>query len=126
MSRHIEYLADKDIVLVRTKGRYILESETETLTAAAEKLREHKCGKCVFDHRETDVIVGTMGAYERPEVYRTLGFDSTVYMAHVFKEITDNLKFYETVCVNRGWRVEIFDDYDAALNWLSKKKSFPR
>jgi hypothetical protein len=27
-------------------------------------------------------------------------------------------RFYETVCLNRGWQVESFDDRDAARRWL--------
>lgn len=123
MDRRIEYLEDQDIVQVTTKGVYELGSELETVKATVDKLKEHNCNKCLFDHRKTEVIVRTMEAYDRPQVYRTLGLDGTESLAHVFSEVTDDLKFYETVCTNRGWRVQTFDDYGAAINWLNKRRT---
>jgi hypothetical protein len=123
MNRKIEYLADQGIVQVTTEGVYELGSELETVKAAVDKLKEHNCKKCLFDHRQTEVIVRTMEAYDRPQLYRTLGLDGTEFMAHVFSEVTDDLKFYETVCTNRGWKVQTFDDYAAAIDWLNTRRS---
>jgi len=30
-------------------------------------------------------------------------------------------EFYETVCVNRGWRVHICEDHDSAIYWLLRE-----
>jgi hypothetical protein len=32
-------------------------------------------------------------------------------------------KFYETVCVNRGWDVKIFDEREDAIEWLLKQSN---
>lgn len=36
-----------------------------------------------------------------------------------------NLRFYETTTRNRGYRVSVFNDRDAALAWLTEKPSSP-
>lgn len=120
MIRRIEYIEDKDIVLLKTSGTYELEAEVETLKKMASKLREHNCGKCIFDHRETNVIARTMKSYERPGIYEELWGDHTIRAAVVFREIDEDAKFLENVCRNRGWNVKIFEDYDIAIDWLSE------
>lgn len=68
VNREIQYLEDKDIVMLRTSGTYELEAEVETLKKMASKLKENNCNRCIFDHRETNVIAKTMRSYERPAV----------------------------------------------------------
>ena len=124
MSTEFEYLEEKNIVLIRTSGSYELEAEMETLKKAASKLREHNCNRCIFDHRETNVIARIMSSFNRPAVYDDLWGDSSVYAALVFRELNEDLEFYETVCRNRCWNVRIFNDYDAAIDWLSESGNF--
>ncbi len=38
-------------------------------------------------------------------------------------ESRDKLNFYETACLNRGYRVKIFEDKPSALAWLLKGRS---
>ena len=123
MSREVKYLEDKDIVVARTSGSYELEAEIDTLKDVIAKLSEHNCKRCIFDHRETTVIAKTMGSFNRPGLYNDLGLGRSVSMAIVLRELNDDLKFYENVCVNRGWKVHIFDDYDAALDWLAPQSA---
>lgn len=120
MSREFTYLEEHDTVLVRTSGRYQLERETATLENALSLLQENNSLRCLFDHRATEVVAPTIGSYNRPELYASLGFTRKVRMAHLFTALTDDLKFYETVCVNRGWDVKVFTDYSAALDWLKR------
>jgi len=124
MLREISYLEDLDVVQLRTSGTYELSVETETLKGLAAALREHRCRNILADHRQADVIAKTMKSYERPFLYEQIWGDSEtisqIKTAVVFKEITDDYRFYETVLQNRGWNLTIFDDYDEALNWLTK------
>ena len=124
MLREISYHEDLDIVQLRTSGTYELSVETETLKRLAEALKEHQCRKILADHRQADVIAKTMKSYERPFLYEQIWGDSKtisqIKTAVVFKEITDDYRFYETVLQNRGWNLEIFDDYDEAMNWLTQ------
>ena len=119
MSREIRYLEDKDIVVLRTSGTYKLEEEVDTLKKMALKLKEHDCNKSLFDHRKTHVIARTMSSYERPSIYEELWGDRSAQAAIVFREITEEYRFLETVCRNQVWYVRIFKDYDKAIAWLT-------
>jgi len=116
--RTITYLEDEGIVWVRTSGTYVLAAEIETLKKALEMARGKNCKKLLFDHRKARVVAPTMESFDRPSVYRGLGFDSSFRVASLLTDICEDLRFYETVCVNRGWNMKVFDDFDSAMGWL--------
>ena len=122
MLREISYLEDLDIVQLRTSGTYELSSEVDTLRKLATALKKHQCRKILADHRLANVIAETFETYGRPTLYEEIwGDESTISQirtAVVFNEITDDYRFYETVLQNRGWNLNIFDDYEHALTWL--------
>lgn len=119
--RLVRYLSDLDIVLVETHGSYILGAEIETLKKTVKLSQEYSCKKLLFDHRKANVIAETMEGYDRPSVYAGIGLHRLTKLATLVREVDDNLKFYETVCVNRGWSMKVFDDYDAAVAWLMER-----
>ena len=121
MGRDIRYDAKDDIVVARTAGQYILEQEIDTVQKVLAQMQRHDCSRCLFDHRNADVVARTLEAYDRPKVYEQLGIGHGVKMAIVSREKQHELKFYETVCVNRGWNVRVFRDYDQAVAWLGGK-----
>ena len=118
MSTDIEYLDDKDLVLTRTSGFYDLEAEAETLRDIITKLNELNCNRCIMDLRASDVISKTMDCYCRPEMFEKFGLKRSVKMALVLRELSERSHFYENVCVNRGWDIRVFHDYDDAIDWL--------
>ena len=65
--------------------------------------------------------VSTFDLYDRPEQWRGLRAKSKNRLAlHVpdSKEIMKAARFYETVCRNRGWNVQIFSQRQEAIDWL--------
>jgi len=120
MNRDFEYLEDKDIVLLKTSGSYDLTKELDTVREIASKFKEYDCNRCLIDYRKTNIIAETADIYDRPEVYTTLGYEKSIQVAIVVEELNAAVRFYETVCQNRGWCVRAFDDYNAGIDWLSK------
>lgn len=118
--RAVKYLPDQDIVLVITSGTYILGAEIDTLEKAIEVSQQCKCKKLLFDHRKATVVARTLESYDRPTIYENLGFDRITKLASLVSEINDELRFYETVCRNRGWQMRVFDEYADAAAWLAK------
>lgn len=122
MLREIRYLEADDIVQLRTDGVYELDGEIDTLKLLAARLKEHNCHKLLIDHRQTRVVTKILDSYDRPQLYEKLWGDRTsvrsIRSAIVFSEITEDYRFLENVVRNRGWDMSIFDDYDAAREWL--------
>ncbi len=120
MNVSLECLSGINVVWIRTSGTYELGAELETVKRAVQTAKNHNCTRLLFDHRQTDVIAKFMRAYDRPIKYEEFGLDRSAKLAILLREVDDDLKFYETVCNNRGWQVQLFTDYDAAVGWLAK------
>ncbi|UCH83031.1 MAG: hypothetical protein JSW50_11235 [Candidatus Latescibacterota bacterium] len=120
MEREFEYLEDKEIVIVRATGSYELSAEIDTVKKIASKLKEHNCSRLLIDFRAAHIAAKTMDIFDRPKAYGDHGIERSIRAAIVCKELSNDLRFYETVCLNRGWSVNIFDDYDAGIEWLTK------
>ena len=125
MKREFEYLADQDIVLLKTSGPYKFDTEIETVIKAVAKLKEHNCIRLLVDHRQADVSSDFLDIHGRPKVYNGLEVDRLISAAYVFAELNDDIRFYEDVCRNRGWNVRVFDDYKTAVDWLLKQYRSP-
>ncbi len=113
-------MEDKDIVLLTTSGTYELGAEVETLKRMASKLKEHNCSRAIFDPSKSNVIARTMESYEKPALYEEIWGDHSISAAIVFRELNEDFRFLETAVRNWGWNVRVFDDYDAAIDWLSE------
>jgi len=118
-ARNIQYSEDDGFVLVKTTGTYVLASEIDTLKKAYLLATTKQCKRLLFDHREAFVSAPTMQSYDRPNVYGEIGFDRSFKLATLVNEICADLKFYETVCQNRGWQMRVFDDFVNAVDWLN-------
>ena len=83
---------------------------------------ETGCRRFLFDMRNADFVGGTM------DVYKTGSFTADTNhtqirqkMALVYKDITEEHKFMETVAVNRGYQLRVFDKngMNDAIEWLT-------
>jgi hypothetical protein len=113
-----EYLADRQIVLLRTTGPQGAATGREQFKELMAFAAEHHAHKFLVDHRAAEVKYDTVEVFDLPALYRESGVGHDVKAAIVFAELNENRRFYETVCRNRGFNVSVFDDYDAALKWL--------
>ena len=104
LKREFEYLEDKDIVIFRATGSYELSAERDTLRQIASELKEHNCNRLLMDFRATNIVARTMDIFDRPNAYGNHGIGRPLKAAIVCKELNDDLRFYETVCLNRGWK----------------------
>ncbi|MCP4575268.1 MAG: hypothetical protein GY846_03145 [Deltaproteobacteria bacterium] len=84
MKREFTFLADQDIVLLKTSGSYQFEKEIETIKKSMAKLKEHSCSRLLVDHREADVSSNFFNIYERPKVYLDLEVINVPYVQHMF------------------------------------------
>ena len=86
---------------------------------ARDYFAEQGCRHFLFDMKQTDINIGTMGAFEigapQGEIAQAL---RPLAVAAVVQEITTELSFFENVAVNRGFMVHVFDDIDKAIEWL--------
>jgi len=99
----------------------------ESIVAVVEIIRDKDVRKILTDFTEClSLSLSTFDIYQLPTEYKTAGLNVSVTEAIVAPQdpkILNDIKFYETVFLNRGVRVQIFEDREKALEWLINRKS---
>ncbi|MDY6954484.1 MAG: hypothetical protein SWE60_23515 [Thermodesulfobacteriota bacterium] len=88
--------------------------------AIGHKMRANRITRALIDHRQVVRVTGNIAdVYYRPRLLRLIGVIFRIKIAEIIKlEHWEHFKFFETVCVNSGYRVSIFQDKEKALSWL--------
>jgi hypothetical protein len=71
------------------------------------------------DLRGVERHLSLLDIYNLPKMSGEFGFPPRTKRAFVFSEDAKDYQFFETVSVNRGQLVKIFEDIDEALAWLT-------
>ena len=121
---HIQRLQmEQDVFNAVVVGAFKLSlAEIQFIELLAEAVR---CGatKILIDGEE---ITGNPTQFERflygefvAEAVKRLGAETVPVFAYVLHEpVLDPMRFGETVALNRGMNLKVFDDYDLAIDWL--------
>ena len=121
MSYTIEYLEKEEIGLITNTGAFTYEDFMKQTREALEVSRVKKCKKFLVDCTLMTFQSQTMPLYETTAFYDEIGAPKENKIALVVPagaKIEADLRFYETVCVNRGWQVKIYSDRESAMHWL--------
>jgi hypothetical protein len=84
------------------------------------ELRKYHCRKILFDFTQITSMLDTIDIYHRPEQSEKVGVLRQNYAAAVVPVIyIHEFRFMETVYKNRGFDLNIFDEKEAAINYLA-------
>ena len=83
-------------------------------------MRSNRLTRALIDHRNISSVSGEVAEiYERPKLFKLIGVLLGIRIAEIISpEHVKHFEFFETVCVNRGFRVAVFRERDEALSWL--------
>ncbi len=123
MPYDVKYLEENGIVVIENKGE-LKYDELVRQTQEAIKLGQGKNSKLFLTNfSNVEVRAQTMELFNFPVIYEQFGMNRMSRIAVVVSEMelkTEELHFYETICLNRGWNIKIFLHKDLALDWLKK------
>ncbi|PKO12877.1 MAG: hypothetical protein CVU39_22330 [Chloroflexi bacterium HGW-Chloroflexi-10] len=107
---------------VITKGAADKDGSLNMAKIVSETMQKHKITKVLIDHRSIESVSGEIiEIYNRPKLLRFIGVILGVKIAEIIKpEHIKHFRFFETVCINQGFRVSIFQENLPALEWLLK------
>ena len=117
-----EYHADLDIFETVYSGSI---SAADLKSAVDEGNNHHLDGgvqKFLADARDIELAADVADLYELPRSYADSGVMRSARMAVVSPrspEMKALAFFYETVCLNRNWRVRLFETREEAVEWLT-------
>ena len=126
MSMRLEMLPDSELLRVRATGEFSLEEAKRTFLEIIEGIALHKSKRVLLDGRTITGNPQTIERFYYGEFvaqtvmrYEERGVSPATPFAYVLKEpLLDHEKFGETVAVNRGMQVRVFDTVEKALEWL--------
>lgn len=74
----------------------------------------------IIDHRKATFAISMVDTFERPYHFQEAGVPRTSKIALIFSTTENSeYKFFETIFVNRGFQVKLFDNIQDAENWIS-------
>lgn len=110
---------DKKFITVTTNGELQKEDLNGMLADIIKNATIHKIMNIIIDHRMATFSISMVDTFERPYHFQESGVPRTVKIALVFTNSEDSeYKFFETIFVNRGFQVKIFDNLADAENWI--------
>ncbi len=114
-------LHDKDeYVEVITSGIADKDGSLNMAKDLSHMLRVHHLTRALIDHRNIEGVKGnTFDIYTRPKVFRLIGVILKIKIAEIIRpEHVEHFRFFETVCLNQGYQLSIFQNKDKAVAWL--------
>ena len=107
---------------IATKGIADRAGSLAMAKAISTALRKNKITRVLINHRNIRAVSGSATEiYHRPQEFKKIGVIQNIKVAEVVKpEHKEFFRFFETVCMNQGYRFSIFDDREPALEWLLK------
>jgi hypothetical protein len=121
MEYNVDYDQENDYLIASLEGVINLEKIKEYVREIVKKGQECNCKHVIGDLRKLRITGDTMSIFNLPEVVEIEGIDQSWKRAYVVDEMDkQHFRFYENVAVNRGHRIEVFTEFDAAINWLKE------
>lgn len=128
MSYTIEYNRMLQIVEFVCAGRYTAQELRESTSKAIALGKEHGDADALVDASKAELAVSIVELFNLPaHQYVDEDMNRKIRVAVVppaSPKDQEDVRFYETACVNRGWRVRLFPNRDGAIQWL-KGTEFP-
>lgn len=126
----ISYNADLAICEIVVTGVYNDPLAEQIRSAAQEIILKHNCIRLIIDCRAAQLQTSTLSLLASPdeikEILSAMEIPSfRLKRAFVVSRDIDDYSFIETVSVNRGLQVRVFQDMKEAVSWLDPEENNP-
>ena len=122
MPYKIDLSEDGAIVIITNTGIMTYESIEKMSLDALDVAKRNNTRLFLSDCTSLSNPIGVFEAYKVPGLYDEISEQRgqhklAILLSDVFP-MTEEIRFFETVCVNRGRLVMTFNSKDAAMKWL--------
>ncbi len=118
MKYELSYDQERDLIVGRVDGDIDRVLVNAMASKFAELVASSGCRKLLNDLRGARITHSTFDIYSMPRIVDKQGVPIGCRRALVISEPLEDFKFLETVSVNVGQQVRIFNDPKEALEWL--------
>lgn len=123
MAYTVTYNPGLGVIETTAQGKLTLREAKEIIFEIAKTAREQNCFLCLSDYREATMDMSTLQIHEIPDVLASivssLGLRPGQFKRAIIVEKSfEDFYFFETVTLNAGQNIKLFQDIDEAKNWL--------
>jgi hypothetical protein len=121
MKYSVDYLQDKNIVIIKMKERLTFQIAEQYSKEAIKIAHQNNCTKFLFDHTETILQDGINKIHVDGEELQQFGFKNTDRIAVVVANLKLNSNLTIPESQNSRWSTLKYfnaDNIQEALNWL--------
>ena len=121
MAYEIKLIKNKRIIEVKNSGKITNEDMIAQTQEVIKLQHEKNMFLILTEFAAVKVDVNISDVFQFPELYEQMGLDRKSKIAVLVSEIeikAEELNFYETICLNRGWQIKIFLKKKEAIEWL--------
>jgi len=121
MPVNVDFLPEDRLIIIQYSGTATWEDFQAATEKADQYIKSRDCRSVLVDMRDTEPAVSLGRIFDMAKVYDSIGVPRNVKIAMVGPKTApgyDDFQFYETVCRNRGFEVEVFDEMNSAKEWL--------
>lgn len=125
MGSEVQYNKDLKIIEIHLAGKVELSDLYRIGKEYVKMSKENDCNRFLVDAFEQKEAPSFIELYDRPKFYTTENLDRRSLVAYVLPQLEDmreTARFWETVCRNRGWYVEMFETREDALHYLMAER----
>ena len=87
---------------------------------------ERDTNRILIDASDVETVSCLADFYDQPQWYAEGGLSRNARIALVMTKTIaaqEYIRFYDNVCYNRGWLIQLFETRDAAVEWLTSGES---
>ena len=126
MPWNVEYDSELGIVQGSYVGRVTADEFKEATIKAIGLAKDNNTNLFLIDDSEYEGGASLFGLFELPDLHVELEADRISRAALILPSsgmaAAEDARFYETICLNRGWQVKVFSKRQDAIDWLMKKE----
>lgn len=114
---------DDRLLTVTFQGNFEADELRAATLEIVDTLMARGTLRLILDCHDAHFDVPTVNVYQLPELYNARGLSRQVRAAVILPKDgyhQEIFTFYEDVCRNRGYFVQLFQDLDGGLAWLNE------
>ena len=124
MSYATSYIEEKNIVCITGFGRLTVEEYRKGSKEVVDLLAKHDSMRLFVDDRLLENAASVPELYGLPKFFREIGLPTRVRIALLYDDTgayKEDFRFFETVCRNFSYNINMFYSYNEAMEWLKSK-----
>ena len=126
MTHTVTYNPGSGVIETIAQGKITLSEAKEIIFEISRMAMEQNCFLCLSDYREATIDMSTLEIHDLPKVLSatvtSLGLSPRQFKrAIIVKKSFEDFHFFETVTLNAGQNIKMFQDTDEAKKWLLRQ-----